>query len=175
MFLGSKVRRVRRSDDRTAICVVDCLDNVGSLTSHNPIGLQGLLRGWLYFIGIVRRAVKTFPEFVDIDVLMHYEFVPPVQIVSGHFCMQVLQRLRDKWQGQWFLHHDNAPSHTRLVQQFLAKKSISVSTQPPYSPVLAPSDFRLFPTQKVGLKRTRSSTMQDMKFNASAELWMNPK
>jgi hypothetical protein len=24
---------------------VDCLDNVGSLTSHNPIGLQGLLRG----------------------------------------------------------------------------------------------------------------------------------
>jgi hypothetical protein len=23
----------------------DCLDNAGSLTSHNPIGLQGLLRG----------------------------------------------------------------------------------------------------------------------------------
>jgi hypothetical protein len=27
-----------------------CLDNVGSLTSHNPIGLQGLLRGQLYFM-----------------------------------------------------------------------------------------------------------------------------
>jgi hypothetical protein len=27
----------------------DCLDNVGSLTPHNPIGLQGLLRGQLYF------------------------------------------------------------------------------------------------------------------------------
>jgi hypothetical protein len=27
----------------------DCLDNVGSLTSHNPIGLHGLLRGQLYF------------------------------------------------------------------------------------------------------------------------------
>jgi hypothetical protein len=26
------------------------------------------------------------------------------------------------WQGQWFLHHDNAPSHTSLVaQQFLAE------------------------------------------------------
>jgi hypothetical protein len=24
---------------------LDCLDNVGSLTSHNPIGLQGLLQG----------------------------------------------------------------------------------------------------------------------------------
>jgi hypothetical protein len=27
-----------------------CLGNVGSLTSHNPIGLQGLLRGQLYFM-----------------------------------------------------------------------------------------------------------------------------
>jgi hypothetical protein len=27
----------------------DCLDNVGSLTSHNPIGLHGLLRGYLFF------------------------------------------------------------------------------------------------------------------------------
>ena len=53
------------------------------------------------------------------------------QTVNGHFYMQVLQRLRDavrwkrhdKWQGEWFLHHDNAPSHTSLVvQQFLAKK-----------------------------------------------------
>jgi hypothetical protein len=30
MFLGSKA---------------DCLDNVGSLTSHNPKGLHGLLNG----------------------------------------------------------------------------------------------------------------------------------
>jgi hypothetical protein len=27
----------------------DCLDNMWSLTSHNPIGLYGLLRGQLYF------------------------------------------------------------------------------------------------------------------------------
>jgi hypothetical protein len=43
MFLWSKVRRVRRTENLTAIC--DCLDNVGSLTSHNPIGLHSLLRG----------------------------------------------------------------------------------------------------------------------------------
>jgi hypothetical protein len=43
MFLGSKEWPVRRAD------LTDCLDNVGSLTSHNPIGLQGLLRGYLYF------------------------------------------------------------------------------------------------------------------------------
>jgi hypothetical protein len=43
MFLGSKVWRVRSADNLTTISA-DCLDNVGSLTSHNPIGLQGLLR-----------------------------------------------------------------------------------------------------------------------------------
>jgi hypothetical protein len=45
MFLGSKVRRVHKADELT-----DCLHNVGSLTSHNPIGLHSLLRGWLYFM-----------------------------------------------------------------------------------------------------------------------------
>jgi hypothetical protein len=46
MFLGSKVRGggVRRAYNLTTIWV-DCLVNVGSLTSHNPIGLHGLLRG----------------------------------------------------------------------------------------------------------------------------------
>jgi hypothetical protein len=34
---GGKVRLVRLR--------ADCLDNVGSSTFHNPIGLQGLLRG----------------------------------------------------------------------------------------------------------------------------------
>jgi hypothetical protein len=43
--MGSKARPVRRADNLTAIYVwADCPDNVGSLTSHNPIGLQGLLR-----------------------------------------------------------------------------------------------------------------------------------
>jgi hypothetical protein len=41
MFLWSKVRRVRRSDNLTTIRA-DFLYNVGFLTSHNPIGLQGL-------------------------------------------------------------------------------------------------------------------------------------
>jgi transposase len=46
------------------------------------------------------------------------------------------------WQGQWFLHHDNAPSHTSLVvQQFLTEKNIPAITQPLYSPDLTLSDF----------------------------------
>jgi histone-lysine N-methyltransferase SETMAR len=99
------------------------------------------------------RCSQKVPEFFDIDGLVHREFIAPGQSVTGHFYMQVLQRLHNafwrKWQGQWFLHHDNAPSNTS--EQFLAEKNIPVITQPPYSPDLAPSDFWLFPTLKIGL------------------------
>jgi hypothetical protein len=68
--------------------------------------------------------------FFDIDSLVHHEFVSPGWSVTGHFYVQVLQTLHDavqrkqhdKWQGQWFLHYDNALSHTLLVvQQFLSE------------------------------------------------------
>jgi hypothetical protein len=90
-------------------------------------------------------AVNNFLEFFDIDGLMQNEFVPPEQNATGHFYPQDLQRLRDairrkrsdKWQGQRFLHLDNAASHTSpVVLQFLAEKNIPVITQPPYSPDL---------------------------------------
>ena len=113
-----------------------------------------------------------FITFFDINGVVHHEFSPSGQTVNGHFHVQVSQRLcdavqrkqHDKWQGEWCLHHDNALSHTSLVQQFLAKKSILVITQPLYPPDLAPSDFWLFPTLKLGLKS-----------NVMAELQKNPK
>jgi len=122
--------------------------------------------------------------FVEIDDVVHHEFVPPGQTVRGHFYVQVLQRWRDadrrkqrdKWQGEWFLHHDNAPRRTSLVvQQFLTEKSIPVIIQPPYSPDLAPSDFWLLPTLKTGLKGTRFATMEDIISSATAELRKTPK
>jgi len=125
-----------------------------------------------------------FIALFDIDGVVHDEFIPPGQTVNGHFYVKVLQRLHDavrrkrhnKWQGEWFLHHDNASSHTSLVvQQFLAEKSIPVITQPPYSPDLAPSDFWLFHTLKMVLKGTRFATMEDIKSNAMAELQRIPK
>jgi hypothetical protein len=45
------------------------------------------------------------------------------------------------------------------MQQFLAKKSIPVINQPPYSPDLAPSDFWLFPALKMGLNGDRKSVV----------------
>jgi hypothetical protein len=69
-----------------------------------------------------------------------------------------LQRLRDtvRRQGQWSLHHDNAPSHTSPV----------VSS--PWD--LAPSDFWLFPALKLGLKGTRITTVENIEWNVTAEL-----
>jgi hypothetical protein len=60
MFLGSKVRLVRRAGNLTTIWA-DCLDNVGSLTSHNPIGLQGLLRDSFTLLYVLVFLVDSFP------------------------------------------------------------------------------------------------------------------
>ena len=122
--------------------------------------------------------------FFDIDGVVHREFIPPGQTVNGHFYVQVLQRLcdavwrkrHDKWQGEWFLHHDNATSHTSLVaQQFVTEKSIPIITQPPCSLGIASSGFWLFPTLKMGLKGTHFATMEDIKSNATAKLQKIPK
>ena len=51
--------------------------------------------------------------------------------------------------NSWFLHHNNAPSHTALVlRDHFAKNSTHIVPQPPYSPDLAPCDFWLFPKLK---------------------------
>jgi hypothetical protein len=74
------------------------------------------------------------------------------------------------------MHHDNALSDTSLVvQQFLVNKNIPVISQPPYSLNLVLSDFRLFPTLKMGLKGTRFATIEDIKSNAMARLERIPK
>jgi hypothetical protein len=59
MFLGSRTRTVCRADKLAAIW--SRLLSVGSITSHNPIGLHSLLWGWLYFIllrCIVRKCLS---------------------------------------------------------------------------------------------------------------------
>jgi hypothetical protein len=124
-----------------------------------------------------------FPKFFDVDSLVHNEFILHGQSVTGNFFVQVFHRLRDavrrklrdKWRGQWFPHHDNAPSHTSLVvQQFLADKDIPIITQHPYSLDPAPSDFWLLPTLKMGLKGTHFATM-DSKSNVMGELLRIPQ
>jgi transposase len=61
------------------------------------------------------------------------------------------------------LHHDNAPCHTAIsVNEFLAKKGISVVPQPPYSPDLSPCDFFLFLKLKFHLKGRHFGTVDNI-------------
>jgi hypothetical protein len=45
---GMKVRPACRADNLTAICWADCLENIKASTSHNSMGLHGLLQIYLY-------------------------------------------------------------------------------------------------------------------------------
>ena len=48
--------------------------------------------------------------------------------------------------GHWHFHQDNAPVHNSLlVTDYLIQMGIKAVPHPPYSPVLAPCDFWLFP------------------------------
>jgi len=71
----------------------------------------------------------------------------------------------EKWRdGDWILHHDNAPAHTsHPVQQFLAKHGTAQLQQPLDSPDLAPCDFFLFPRLKKVLKGHRFEETEDIK------------
>lgn len=59
--------------------------------------------------------------FFDYRCVVHYEFLPPGQTVNKEYYLSVMRRLREAirhkrlelWaNNSWFLHHDNAPSHT---------------------------------------------------------------
>ena len=106
--------------------------------------------------------------FLDCEGVVHYEFAPRIQMINKKYYVEVLKRLHDAvkrkrprfWsRGGWLFHHDNAPAHSsNLVQQFLAKHKIVQLRQPPYSPDIAPCDFRMFPKLKMVLKGYGSTT-----------------
>jgi len=88
----------------------------------------------------VRSNVKSMLNvFFGIQGIVHQEFIPPGQTVNGKFYCEFLKWLRsgirrkcqDKWKkNNWFLHHDSAPAHTSLVQQFLTSKNITMIPPP---------------------------------------------
>ncbi|UYV77727.1 hypothetical protein LAZ67_15002066 [Cordylochernes scorpioides] len=94
--------------------------------------------------------------------IIHKEFVPAGQTITGEYYLNFLKRLiarirriRPEYRDEdsWCLLHDNAPSHSSLiVRRFLAKNNVCVLNHPPYSLYLAPCDFYLFPKIKLKLK-----------------------
>jgi len=97
--------------------------------------------------------------------------------VLRHLRESVRRKRPEKWRdGDWILHHDNAPANTsNLVKQFLAKHSTAQLQQPPYSPDLAPCDFFLFPRLKKDLKGRRVEATEDIKRNSTKTLLDIPK
>ena len=101
---------------------------------------------------------------------VHKESVPPGQTVDPKFYLQVLERLRNRVvrvrreiANTWFLHHDNAPSHTSFaVREFLAQHNNITLPHPSYSPDLAPCDFFLFPKLKTHLKGHHFGTAENV-------------
>ena len=79
----------------------------------------------------VRSKVKVMLiVFVDMKVIVHYEYVPQGQTVNQQFYLQVLKRLRlavsrkrpqKRAAGARALHHDNAPAHSTFHPGIFAK------------------------------------------------------
>jgi histone-lysine N-methyltransferase SETMAR len=65
--------------------------------------------------------------------------------------------------GDIILHHDNAPSHTADTTRLdIGLLGFDLVDHPPYSPDLAPMDFRVFPVVKSALKGTRFETFEHL-------------
>jgi hypothetical protein len=79
------------------------------------------------------------------------KYVPEGQIVNRAFYIEVIgrwlkriSRVRPQFRakGNWFLLHDNAPSHfAPVVKTFLAKHDVMEINHPPYSPNPATAEF----------------------------------
>jgi len=65
------------------------------------------------------------------------------------------------------MHH---ATHLLQFGNFLTDKKISTIPQPPYSPDIAPCDFKLFPNLKLGLRDERFATIENFKVNTTANL-----
>ena len=83
----------------------------------------------------------------------------------------------DLWEvNSWFLHHDNAPSHTALVlRDHFAKNSTHIVPQPPYLPDLAPCDFWLFPKLERPLRGHRFETIEEIQAESKKALKAIPE
>ena len=108
--------------------------------------------------------------FFDHKGIVHYGFIAQGQRVNQQCYLEVLTRLRESdrkkrprpWPDKCILHHDNAPGHDALrFREFLAKNSITKMDHSPYSPVLTPCDFCLFPKLKNVLKGQRFADLSD--------------
>jgi len=82
------------------------------------------------------------------------------------------EKRRAKFTEGVLFFHDNAPAHrAHATQKKLTYLGFQWLDHPPYSPDLAPSDYRLFPGLKKQLKGRHFSS--DAEVIAAAETWLD--
>jgi hypothetical protein len=123
--------------------------------------------------------------FLDIEGVVHHEFLRQGQTANCWYYREVLKRVRENvrrrrsqlWRtNSWFLHHDSAPAHASLlIRHFLANTNTTVLHQPSYSPDLGPVDFFLFPKLKSTLQGREFQTIQGIMENSQTVLRAIPK
>jgi len=113
------------------------------------------------------KKFKTVPSakkfmlaiFRDAVGVLYVEFLTKGSTVnSDRYCAtlrslkQRIRRIRPE-RNEFLLHHDNARPHcSAQTQDAMTSLKFTVVPHPPYSPVLAPSDFLLSPKLKETLK-----------------------
>jgi len=120
--------------------------------------------------------------FWDQDGIPLIDYLPKGQTINAEYYSSLLVQLKDilkekrprrgkVTKGVLFL-HNNAPLHRALAtQKKLAYLGFQCLDHPPYSPDLAPSDYRLFPGLKKQLKGGHFSS--DAEVIAATETWLD--
>ena len=122
------------------------------------------------------KKAKTVPSagkvmasvFWDADGILLIDYLQKGQTVNGTYYASLLTQLREKIEikrrgkltkGVLF-HQDNAPVHkSGIVMAAIHDCGFKLIENPPYSPVLAPSDFHLFPKLTTAIFGTTFSLM----------------
>ncbi len=123
--------------------------------------------------------------FFDSTGVVHREFIRN-ETITGKVYTQILDRLLISLQhrctrlwrnGDFVLHHDNAPVHTSdLTEAWIGRRHVHILEHPPpYSPDLAPNDFWLFPTLKKAVRGVRFPDLNTMEFEIDRHLGLIPQ
>jgi len=117
--------------------------------------------------------------FWDQDGILLIYYLPKGQTINEEYYSSLLVQFKDilkekrrgkDTKGVLFL-HDNAPAHqAHATQKKLAYLGFQCLDHPPYSPDLAPSDYRLFPGLEKQLKGCHFSSYVEV--IVAAETWL---
>ena len=109
--------------------------------------------------------------FWDQDGILLIDYHPKGQTISTEYYSSRLvqlkdilkEKLRGKFTNSVLFLHDNAPAHRALAtQKELAYLGFHCLDHPPYSPDLAPSNYRLFPGPKKQLEFRHFSSEEEV-------------